>query len=65
MVLVVMGLGAMQALAKKPGEQYSISHAWANDLDKDSCETYRQNIAQGPDICRDVKQLKFSNTFSH
>ena len=55
-----LALGAMQALAKKPGEQYAITHAWANDFDKDSCETYSQNIAQGPVICRDVKQLKFS-----
>ena len=56
-----LALGAMRASVEKNGEPYSISHAWANDLDKDSCETYRQNVAQGPVVCSDVKQLDFSS----
>jgi DNA (cytosine-5)-methyltransferase 1 len=42
-------------------ERYSISHEWANDYDKDTCETYSKNIC--PDnintvICKDVRDLK-------
>ena len=38
----------------------SIVHAWANDYDEDTCETYRHNIC--PDhpesiICGDVREL--------
>lgn len=40
--------------------QYSVTHAWANDYDADTCETYRKNIC--PDdpasvICGDVRNL--------
>ena len=34
--------GAMQA--KSDDGEYSIVHAWANDYDKDTCDTYRHNI---------------------
>ena len=59
-----LALGAAQALAEKHGESYCISHAWANDFDKDSCETYRRNIIPSSPrsvICRDVRQLDLSN----
>ena len=56
-----LSLGAMRSSVEKNGEQYAISHAWANDFDEDSCETYRQNIAQDFVICRAVEQLDFSS----
>ena len=56
-----LALGAMRSSVEKNGEQYAISHAWANDFDEDSCETYRQNIAQDSVICRAVEQLDFSS----
>ena len=56
-----LALGAMRSSVEKNGEQYAISHAWANDFDEDSCETYRQNIARDSIICRDVEQLDFSS----
>ena len=39
---------------------YSITHQWATDYDKDTCETYRMNIT--PDnnksvICQDIRKL--------
>lgn len=40
--------------------KYSISHAWANDYDKDTCETYRKNICpDSPEsvYCIDVRDL--------
>ncbi len=59
-----LALGAMRASARRYGETYSISHAWANDFDSDSCETYRHNISpHSPSsvICRDVQKLDFSS----
>lgn len=50
--------GAMHASIQDPS--YRIVHAWANDFDVDTCNTYRKNIA--PDnpfsvICHDVRTL--------
>ena len=39
----------------------SIAHAWANDYDSDTCETYRKNICpEQPETvyCGDVRELK-------
>ena len=55
-----LGLGASLAKVEKDGELFTISHRWANDYDKDSCETYRTNICPDkPDsvIRRDVRKL--------
>lgn len=41
--------------------KYCVSHAWANDYDADTCETYRKNICpDNPEsvICDDVRNLK-------
>ena len=59
-----LALGAKRASVENSSECFSISHAWANDLDRDSCETYRRNIC--PDspnsiVCRDVRRLDFSS----
>jgi DNA (cytosine-5)-methyltransferase 1 len=54
----------MQARFQPNGTTYSISHAWATDYDKDTCETYRRNIC--PDnpksvVCRDIRKLDFED----
>ena len=41
-------------------DDFRIVHAWANDYDEETCETYRHNICpDNPDsvICQDVRQL--------
>ena len=53
-----LALGATTAVIEN--KDYSIVHKWANDLDKDTCDTYRHNIC--PDdkdsvICQDVREL--------
>jgi DNA (cytosine-5)-methyltransferase 1 len=58
-----IGLGAKLAEVEKGGIKYSISHQWANDYDKDTCETYRTNLS--PDRpnsvkCQDVRKLDIS-----
>lgn len=53
-----MALGAH--LAAKAVKGLKISHAWANDYDSSTCETYKQNIPGANDssvICADVRTL--------
>lgn len=52
--------GASQA---KAGD-FSIVHAWANDYDEKTCETYRNNICPdnpGSVICGDVRELDLTS----
>lgn len=58
-----MALGAMRAKVQN-GTLNTLEHAWANDFDKSSCETYLKNIC--PDspasvICQDVRELDIDN----
>ncbi|MFA6172811.1 MAG: DNA cytosine methyltransferase [Kiritimatiellales bacterium] len=58
-----IALGAQRARVKKGASCFSIEHAWANDFDKDTCETYRYNICpDAPEtvLCKDVRKLQFS-----
>ncbi|VVB92603.1 Modification methylase MthTI [uncultured archaeon] len=55
-----LALGAVSSKVVKNGEGYYITPVWANDYDKDACETYRRNICpEEPEtiICRDVNKL--------
>jgi len=56
-----LAYGAKNARVKdENGEEYFIEHAWANDIDEFSCETYRKNICPSrPEsvIWRDVKDI--------
>lgn len=55
-----IGLGAKWALVDNGLEKYIISHAWATDYDRDTCETYRHNICPDnpkPIVCRDIRKL--------
>lgn len=45
-------------------ENYSITHAWANDYDLETCETYRHNICpDSPEsvICGDVRKIDLNS----
>ncbi|HVW99876.1 MAG TPA: DNA (cytosine-5-)-methyltransferase [Candidatus Babeliaceae bacterium] len=56
--------GAMQAQVNNGFENFSLVHEWANDYDKDTCETYRQNICPKNSksvICKDVRKLNIDN----
>ena len=55
-----LAYGAKIAKVKKEDEIYSIEHAWANDIDEESCITYRNNICPSqPEsvICKPVENL--------
>jgi DNA (cytosine-5)-methyltransferase 1 len=55
-----LGLGASLANVEKNGESYTISHVWASDYDKDSCDTYQDNICPDVVLCQDVHKLNIS-----
>lgn len=57
-----LALGAKSARVISDELVFSISHAWATDYDKDTCDTYRNNIC--PDnpksvVCCDIRKLDF------
>lgn len=56
-----LALGAQQA-SDEVGGGVEIKHVWANDFDRDSCETFRRNIKIKPNkvIRQDVRKLDFS-----
>ncbi len=57
-----LGLAAKSAKVKRGSEEYSISHAWATDYDKDTCATFRRNVIPAkPEsvICEDIRKLDF------
>lgn len=54
------GLACGALRSKSKDGKLSVEHAWANDYDADTCETYRKNIC--PDLpesvyCGDVREL--------
>lgn len=56
-----LGLAAEWAKVSTDSDEYSISHVWATDYDKDTCDTYRRNIfPNSPEsvVCRDIRQLE-------
>lgn len=62
-----LALGALSAGFRYRNERYSITHEWANDYDKDTCDTYIKNISpKNPAsvICKDVRKLAI-NKLSH
>lgn len=59
-----LAVGASNACFKLNNEKWSISHAWATDYDKSTCETYINNICKGKRnsvICEDIRNLDLNN----
>ena len=56
-----LALGATTANVATRQEDFSIVHAWANDYDRDTCETYSRNIRgahKNSVIYQDVRYLE-------
>lgn len=54
------GLACGALRSKSNNGVLSVEHAWANDYDADTCETYRKNICPdnpGSVYCGDVREL--------
>lgn len=53
------GIGYAAKTAKVANHQFAISHAWANDFDRDTCQTFADNVALDPKtvICQDIRKL--------
>lgn len=55
-----IALGSKWAKVQTESAEYSITHAWANDYDKDTCETYKQNIcpkSKKSVVHKDIRKL--------
>jgi DNA (cytosine-5)-methyltransferase 1 len=53
-----LGLAASRAGLKKEDESYTISHAWANDIDEWACQTYAFNILKNPEAVLKLEDFK-------
>jgi len=60
-----LAMGAISAVSESNDYNLRIQHLWANDIDHDSCLTYKKNIcknsASDSVICSDVKYLHIEN----
>jgi DNA (cytosine-5)-methyltransferase 1 len=56
------GIGYAAITAKIANPDYKIIHAWANDYDKDTCDTFSNNIAKDEKtvICKDIRKLDYA-----
>jgi DNA (cytosine-5)-methyltransferase 1 len=56
------GIGYAAITAKIADPEYKILHAWANDYDKDTCDTFVKNVAKDEKtlICQDVRKLDYN-----
>lgn len=55
-----IALGAKWAKYQLNSSSHLISHAWATDYDRDTCETYRTNVCpNSPEtvVCHDIRTL--------
>ena len=55
-----IGLAAKWASVSTDEEVFRIEHAWATDYDRDTCDTYRNNLVPGSPnsvVCRDIRTL--------
>jgi len=53
------GIGYAAKISNIENKNFKITHAWATDYDKDTCATYKTNVAnkEGSVICRDIRDL--------
>ncbi|WP_162510553.1 DNA cytosine methyltransferase [Treponema endosymbiont of Eucomonympha sp.] len=56
------GIGYAAVTAQSADPSYKISHAWANDYDRDTCQTYIKNVSHNLKsvICQDIRKLRYS-----
>ena len=58
------GLAYGALMARSADDLEFVTHAWANDIDPDTCQTYMQNICPnnpGSVVCSDVRDLDIQN----
>lgn len=52
------------SLVTNSGVKFGVSHAWATDYDRDTCETYKTNICPSDKnsvFCEDIRKVDFNN----
>jgi DNA (cytosine-5)-methyltransferase 1 len=60
-----IGLALSQTSLKTKTQQLDFDHAWATDIDPDTCRTYKNNLLRGKpeesSICKDVNDLDITS----
>jgi len=57
------GLAYGAAIARITDPDFQITHQWATDYDRDTCNTYLHNICPGEDnrvVCKDIRKLNLN-----
>ena len=56
------GIGYAAITADIGDPRWKIVHAWANDYDEDTCETFARNVAKETEsvVCRDIRKLNYN-----
>ena len=56
------GIGYAAKTASISNQEYKIIHAWANDYDRDTCNTYIENVSNNKEsvICKDIRKLNYN-----
>jgi len=65
---LALGAGLARKITAKNGENFSISHIWGVDKDKDAIDTYRLNVAKrfgGEAICCDALEFCKKNILDY
>jgi len=56
-----IGYAALNSNVRTKTEEFSFSHAWATDYDRDTCQTYSQNVVGKKQtksvVCSDIRDL--------
>ena len=60
-----LGISAHRSKVNRGKELFEIKSLWANDYDKDTCQTYENNVLKGNSskgkvICKDVRKLNIT-----
>lgn len=60
-----LALGAILSESNNSGNILRIKHAWANDYNQDTCETYKKNICKNETkshvVCEDIRKLDINS----
>lgn len=61
---IAQGISDAVAELKHQGVDVDVKHQWANDYDKDTCETYKANFPEANVVHKDIRKLDIQKDLS-
>ena len=61
---IAQGVVEAARLVQSDGVEVAVAHAWANDYDKDTCDTYRANFPEAKVVHKDIRKLDIKKDLS-